>query len=593
MRTFLLFFCLVLSFGLQAQVEDESRPLPRGFAEGEEALMPAYMATLNARSVACINDVPNDAAIRTPAEWEEMQAVVITWTGFPSILSEIVRHAREEVEVIIVCSNDNVVKNQLNGAGVDWSSNVTFIEDDFNSIWVRDYGPNSVYMNDVDELAFVDWIYNRPRPLDDAIPEVIADYLQVPNYCTTVAPNDLVHTGGNFMSDGIGQGFSSRLVDDENGPFNDWGDSNHSPEDVDNLMYEFMGIESYVKMQELPYDLIHHIDMHMKLLDEERILIGEYPEGISDGPQIEANIQYILNNYTNPYGEPYEFIRIPMPPEGTAYPWTGGDYRTYANALFLNKLILVPTYQEQYDTTALRIWEEAMPGYNVVGIDCNAIIPLSGALHCITKEVAADEPLLITHQKVKEACYEDNTPLSAAIRHKSGIASAMVYYTTDLNSTWQTVDMSDAGNDEWTANIPPLDEASDVHYYIEATANDGKVIQRPIVAPEGFWTFTAEACLVSVEEGPSVETTSLEAIFPNPAKAITCIPVLTSRAAEATITLKDVLGRDVTTIFQGQLPEGESKYFINAADFAAGTYFINLQTETGQDIQKLVISHNE
>lgn len=36
-----------------------------------------------------------------------------------------------------------------------------------------------------------------------------------------------------------------------------------------------MGIERYIKMQTLPYDGIHHIDMHMKLLDEETLLVGQ------------------------------------------------------------------------------------------------------------------------------------------------------------------------------------------------------------------------------------------------------------------------------------------------------------------------------
>lgn len=75
----------------------------------------------------------------------------------------------------------------------------------------------------------------------------------------------------------------------------------------------------------------------MKLLDEERILVGQYPEGIADGPQIEANIEYILNNFVTAYGNPFEIIRVPMPPENGAFPNTNGDYRTYANAIFLNK----------------------------------------------------------------------------------------------------------------------------------------------------------------------------------------------------------------------------------------------------------------
>ena len=49
-------------------------------------------------------------------------------------------------------------------------------------------------------------------------------------------------------------------------------------------MQEFMGIDTYIIMETLPYDGIHHIDMHMKLLDEETILMAEYPSRSSRRP---------------------------------------------------------------------------------------------------------------------------------------------------------------------------------------------------------------------------------------------------------------------------------------------------------------------
>ena len=48
----------------------------------------------------------------------------------------------------------------------------------------------------------IDWIYNRPRPLDDAVPELMSQLTGLPIYTTTEVPYDLVHTGGNFMTDG-------------------------------------------------------------------------------------------------------------------------------------------------------------------------------------------------------------------------------------------------------------------------------------------------------------------------------------------------------------------------------------------------------
>ncbi len=586
-KILLLLLTIATVFTLKAQ-NGEERPLPRGFAEGEEALMRDYIRSIQEeKNLTCITSAP-DQPVRTMAEWEELQAVVITWTSYTTILKEIVRHAKEEVEVIIVCSNPALVKNSLNAANIDWSTNVTFVQEDFNTVWVRDYGPNSVYINDVESLAFVDWIYNRPRPKDDIIPERIAQELGIDVYCTTQVPTDLVHTGGNFMADGMGTSFSSNLVLDENGPLNNWGISNHSEEDIDQIMNDYMGISTYPKMTNLPYDAIHHIDMHMKLLDEERILVGEYPEGVADGPQIEANIQYVLNNFVTPYGNPYEIIRVPMPPENGAYPNWGGDYRTYANAIFLNKTILVPTYEEEYDTTGLRIWEESMPGYNIVGINCNQIIPASGAIHCITKEVGTDDPLLVNHERVREGCISEDTYVSASIKHASGVASAKVYYTTDLSSGYESMDMTYSENDVWEANLPAMAEEASVYYYFEAVANSGKTILRPLTAPTGNFDFDAIDCSVSTDN-VDPEATRLLDVFPNPASAITCIPVENESPINASIELNNVLGQRIKTIFRGEIPAGESKYFFDAAQLDSGMYFITLKSGNNSVVQSIVV----
>jgi len=580
-------FFLAISFTISF-AQDNDEILPRGFAEGEELLIPAYNAWRQNRVYAC-NTNPPASSVRTMAEWEELQGLAITWTGFTSILTQIVAAAKEQCQVIIICSNDAVVKNQLGAAGVDWSTGITFIEDDYDSIWMRDYGPNTVYLNDVESLALVDWIYNRPRPDDDVVPEVIADELDIPLYCTTSEPTDLVHTGGNFMADGLGMAFSSELVLEENDATNQWGTSNHSPEEIDEIMYNFMGIDLYPKMTTLPYDAIHHIDMHMKLLNETTLLVGEYPTGVADGPQIEANIQYVLSNYTTPYGTPYKIVRIPMPPEGNSFPNTNGDYRTYTNAVFVNKTILIPTYEEQYDTTALRIWQEQMPGYELVGIDCNAIIPLSGAIHCITKEIGIDNPLLITHNQLPNvsSSITDDYVVDANIKHKEGISNAIMYYKTDLAAAYVATVMTNTTDDNWTANIPNQSDGTTVYYYIAAESNDGKEQVRPITAPDGYYKFTVTG-IVSTND--LEDNTSFDAIFPNPANAITCIPLNTNQVLEnATIELMDVLGRTVARIYEGNIPAGESKYFVDASRYEAGTYFVRLTSNNNSVSQKLMI----
>jgi agmatine deiminase len=266
-------------------------------------------------------------------------------------------------------------------------------------------------------MMFVDWKYNRPRPLDDQIPVYIANLMNTPLYQAITPPYDFIATGGNFMTDGHGTGFSSKLVLNEN--------PTKTEAQIDTIAKKFMGLSRYIKMNNLPYDGIHHIDMHMKLLDEETLLVGQYPAGIADGPQIEANLQYILNNFQTCYGRPFNVVRIPMPPDAYGrYPNTGGDYRTFTNSVIINKTVIVPTYELQYDTTALRIYREAMPGYRVVGINCNQTITALGAIHCIVKELGSKEPVYISHAKINLKPEGDPVEVKAYIKTRTGVANA-------------------------------------------------------------------------------------------------------------------------------------------------------------------------
>ncbi len=434
---------------------------------------------------------PPNKPMRTMAEWEELSGIIITWTSYQSILRQIVDHAQEECLVYIVCSDSNSVKSYLTSGGVPLI-NLKFIIASFNSIWVRDYGPWCVYSDDVDSMYIVDWIYNRPRPQDDLIPSVFATNRNLPLYQMTVTPNDVVATGGNFMTDGLGTGFSSNLILNEN--------PTKTSAQIDTIFKHYMGIDSYIKMTTLPYDEIHHIDMHMKLLDEETLLVGQYPNGVSDGPQIEANLNYILNNFQTKYGRPFRVVRILMPPDASGqYPSSGGDYRTYTNSLIVNKTVIVPTYAPQYDTTALRIYREAMPGYNVVGINCNQIITSLGAIHCITKEIGVDEPVLISHPKILTTQNSVNSyEVKASIKSRTGISSATLYWSIDTTSGYNAILMNNTVNDTFVANIPFQNLNTKVFYYISATSVSGKTFVKPITSPSGAYRFSVDS-VVPVE----------------------------------------------------------------------------------------------
>lgn len=561
-----------------ASAQNESHRI----SESEKAAMPEYLRTISQFQATGITTPPL-SPVRACAEWEEIDALIITWTNYQSILKEIVRYSRTETQVLIVCSDSNSVKTYLTNNGVPLS-NVSYIIAPYNSVWVRDYGPWNMYTNDVDSLALIDWIYNRPRPQDDMVPTAVANYTGLPLFQTTASPNDLIHTGGNFMTDGFGTGFSSNLILADN--------PTKTSSQIDTIFSHFMGIDRYIKMTTLPYDEIHHIDMHLKLLDEETILAGEYPPGVADGPQIEANLQYILNNYNSVFGTPYKVVRIPMPPDANGrYPDNFGDYRTYANAVFVNKTILLPVYAQQYDTTAVRIWKEALPGYSIKTINCNSIITSLGAIHCITKEVASSNPLLISHQQLYDS-HNQTSPyqVDARILHRSGIDTAALFFRTDTAQPYQRIAMvlTNGATNSWTGYIPAQPNGSTVYYYIEATSVSGKTQVRPLPAPAAYWKFSI-LLNVGLEESPTPIGLELLQAFPNPSKGITCIPVSGTSVVAMTLTLKDLFGRTVNQIFSGCIPPGKKNYFVNTEMLASGVYLIELKTAEKSQIQKLIV----
>ncbi len=420
------------------------------------------------------------------------------------------------------------------------------------------------------------------------IPDAIGTTLGIGVFNTTTAPYDLVHTGGNFMADGFGTAFSSNLVIDENGPNGQFNQTVKTPAEVDALMGQWMGISNYIRMETLPYDGIHHIDMHMKLIDEETLLVGEFPQGESDGPQLETNLGIIAGNETNVFGQPYRVVRIPMPPS-TQGDWApDASYRTYANNVFVNRTVIVPTYRTEYDTTALRILHESLPGYRIVPIDCdNAganIINASGAIHCITKGVGVADPLLIRHQRLLDTYETVNPyPVSAYMRHKSGIASASLFWTTDTTQAWNEVVMTDQGSGNWGATIPAHPAYTTIYYYVRGIANSGKTQVRPIVAPNGWWMFRVLDINASVTEtrGPAILD-----LFPNPCVSHTSLKV--DHVPEfARVVLRDVTGREVKTFNNASIPT-DGRLFLDVTSLPIGTYALSVETAAGRSTQRLV-----
>ena len=156
----------------------QAQELPKGLAPNErekgflESIGVMDNPYLNKRANATIFTTPPNVSVRTMAEWEEIEALTITWStsyGITEevILGQIVEHAVSECDVIIICDDQNSLANYLTGIGI--STAMSRLSKLISIIYGCDYGQNTVYKNDVEERILVDWIYNRNRPNDDLV----------------------------------------------------------------------------------------------------------------------------------------------------------------------------------------------------------------------------------------------------------------------------------------------------------------------------------------------------------------------------------------------------------------------------------------
>jgi agmatine deiminase len=265
---------------------------------------------------------PPGGWVETPGEFEHLRGVFVTWrygygSGQDVIFREIVREVVDVARAYIIVrttSEQNNVTSYLNNGGVPLDS-VEFYQYPNNSIWMRDYGPWFMRKADNSE-GIVDFKYNRPRPQDDTIPWRIGSSWSIPVY-----GSPLEHPGGNFMVDGLGTGFASDLIYDEN--------PGYSAQEIDSFMRAYSGLEQFIVMPKMNIEYTGHIDLWTKILNDTLVLVGEYESGHPNHTLLNQNAALIAS-HQNRDGVNYCVARIPMPWSTSSAP------PTYLNSLFVN-----------------------------------------------------------------------------------------------------------------------------------------------------------------------------------------------------------------------------------------------------------------
>ena len=85
------------------------------------------------------------------------------------------------------------------------------------------------------------------------------------------------------------------------------------------------------------------------------------------------------------------------------------------------------------------------------------------------------------------------------------------------------------------------------------------------------------------------ENFSLSQNYPNPFNPSTKIKFAVPNSSFVKLAVYDMLGREVSSLVNGQLQPGTYEFEFDASGITSGTYFYRLSSESFSDIKKMII----
>ena len=546
-----------------------------------------------------ISQLPHDFVV--PAEYEETQAVCMAWPYvdnpitqtrtivldryFAGMFGDMANAIQEECPVWIRVEQPADTTRIISFLRTRNTPlrNYRFFHAPGDAFWIRDYGPVGFYHGSEDSLAFLDLAYYDARPYDDVYPQFLGEKLGM-----QVFTSSLNTEGGNFMTDGFGTVFySTRIIDDNSGLTglpNKW-----EPQRVRDTIQNVYGGINMLEMTSLQCDGgTGHIDMYMKLINEETLIMTRYPEQVNaiDREIIDENIKTI-QNATTIYNRPYKihFLEMPTNDDGqivTECEDINDDARGYINGLIVNKSFIYPSYSnvnsgnELQDERVNERIKKLMPGYKIVPIDARQLTVLAGALHCITMQIPADNPIRFWHPSLQHQATHTlgQYPLEAEITNRSGIKSAKCFWRKKGENQWRNFDLIGRGT-TFTGGIPNVEfvMTDTIEYYLWAESNNGKTMTKPFVAPEGYYSFGFP---VNTNRLPLKDQLSLR-IMPNPASDYLHVSFNAEIQNQKGVKLviRNALGQLMETFYYSNA-DGRTESKVDIQTYSSGVYHITI-----------------
>lgn len=329
-----------------------------------------------------------------PSEWFPQSGIQLTWphadTDWAYMLNEVdacfVQIAEEiakREKLLIVSPQPEQVKILL-AQKIDLDQ-IRFFKCESNDTWARDHGGISIFSDGTPVLldfSFNGWGLKFAANYDNLITgKCFESGVFDARYENRL---DFVIEGGSIESDGEGTLLTTSeclLSRNRNAQWN--------RHEIETYLKQTLGLKQILWL-DYGYlsgdDTDSHIDTLARLCPDHTIAYVQCRNPKDEHYNALQKMENQLREFRTLSGNPYRLLPLPMADpiydeEGERLP------ATYANFLIINGAVLYPTYDQPLnDRKAADILECAFPGYEIVGIDCRALIRQHGSLHCVTMQ---------------------------------------------------------------------------------------------------------------------------------------------------------------------------------------------------------------
>jgi len=341
-----------------------------------------------------------------PAEWQRHDATWIGWphnksdwpgrfTPIPWVYGEIARALipGEKVRIIVDSpQHEQSARRILKRVGAD-SSQIEFFRFPTDRGWTRDFGPSFVRRTSptpelaINNFHFSGWAKYPDCRKDRKIHARVAKKLGLRLFTPKGGEGPFVLEGGAIDVNGTGTLMTTEecLLDASTQVRN----PGLSRDGYEQALHDALGIRNVLWLGKgIAGDDTHgHVDDLARFVNASTIVLceEENPSDPNYRPMHENRER--LNDMRLEDGSHPDIVSLPMPSplvfDGVRLP------ASYANFYIANSAVLVPTFNDPHDRSALGILSGLFPGRPVVGIHAVDLVWGLGTLHCMTQQQPA------------------------------------------------------------------------------------------------------------------------------------------------------------------------------------------------------------